>query len=274
MSTYIAPAKKYLTYFRMRFISGLQYRTAALAGVATQFAWGFLNILLFRALYDTNPTAIPMDFQALCAYIWLRQAFLAMYNAWYYDNELLEMISGGNIAYELARPVDLYWIWLIRAMSTRVSRAALRCMPILIVAAFLPAPYGLTLPPDPVQAVFFLITMVLALFCVCGFGMLVYIACFYTVNSHGVRLVATTLSDFLSGGIIPLTFMPMGLRTFIEHSPFGAMENLPFRVYSGNIQGAEMLKFVILQIFWCVLLFAVGKLWMKSSLKRVVVQGG
>ena len=274
MNTSIAPAKKYLTYFRMRFIGGLQYRTAALAGIATQFAWGFLNILLFKALYETNPAVVPMDFQDLCAYIWLRQAFLAMYNSWYYDNELLSMISDGNIAYELVRPVDLYWIWLIRAMTTRVSRAALRCMPILIVAAFLPAPYGLTLPPSPVQALFFLITMILALFCVCGFGMLVYIACFYTVNSQGVRLVATTVSDFLSGGIIPLTFMPAGLRTFIEHSPFGAMENLPFRVYSGNIQGEEMLKFAALQVFWCLLLFVIGKLWMNASLKRVVVQGG
>lgn len=274
MSTYIAPLKKYLTYFRMRFIGGLQYRTAALAGVATQFAWGFLNILLFRALYVTNPDAVPMEFQALCAYIWLRQAFLAMYNSWYYDSELLEMLSGGNIAYELARPVDLYWIWLVRAMSTRVSRAALRCMPILIVAAFLPPPYGLTLPSSPVQAVFFLITMILALFCVCGFGMLVYIACFYTINSQGIRLAATTVADFLSGGIIPLTFMPAGLRTIVEHSPFGAMENLPFRIYSGNIQGMEMLKFTVLQVFWCVLLFFIGKFWMKSALKRVVIQGG
>lgn len=274
MNTYIAPAKKYFTYFRMRFIAGLQYRTAALAGISTQFAWGFLNILLFRALYETNPAAIPMGFQELCAYIWLRQAFLAMYNTWYYDNELLSMISDGNIAYELVRPVDLYWIWLVRAMSTRVSRAALRCMPILIVAAFLPEPYGLTLPPSPVQAIFFLFTMLLALFCVCGFGMLVYIACFYTVNSQGVRLAATTVADFLSGGIIPLTFMPTGLRTVIEHSPFGAMENLPLRIYSGNISGDEMLRFTLLQIFWCVLLFVIGKLWMKSSLKRVVVQGG
>ena len=31
--------KKYLSFFRLRFITGLQYRTAALAGIATQFFW-------------------------------------------------------------------------------------------------------------------------------------------------------------------------------------------------------------------------------------------
>ena len=116
--------------------------------------------------------------------------------------------------------------------------------------------------------------MFLALFCVCGYGMLVYIACFYTVNSQGVRMVATTFADFLSGGILPLTFMPAGLRTILEHSPFGAMENLPFRIYSGNISGSEMIRFTVLQIFWCAALIIIGKLWMKSALKRVVVQGG
>ena len=266
--------KKYLTYFRMRFIGGLQYRAAALAGISTQFAWGFLNILLFRALQSANPAAFPMEFSQLSAYIWLRQAFLSMMNSWTYDSDLLDMISGGNIAYELARPVDLYWLWMARTLSTRFSRAVLRCMPILIVAAFLPAPYGLTLPPNFTQGLFFVITLLLATFCVNTFTMLVYISCFYTVNSQGIRLAATTIADFLSGGYLPLLFMPAALRTVIEHSPFGAMENLPFRIYSGNIMGAEMVKFVLLQIFWCAVLFILGKLWLKKALRRVVVQGG
>ncbi|MGB4658505.1 MAG: hypothetical protein WBI07_04945, partial [Mobilitalea sp.] len=71
--------KKYYSYFRMRFIAGLQYRAAALAGIATQFAWGFLTILMYKAFYEVNPEAFPMKFEALSSYIWLQQAFLAMY---------------------------------------------------------------------------------------------------------------------------------------------------------------------------------------------------
>lgn len=270
----LTSAKKYITLFRMRFISGLQYRAAALAGISTQFAWGFLNILLFRAFYEGDPTAFPMEFEQLSAYIWLRQAFLALFNTWYYDPDILAMITDGNIAYELVRPVDLYTFWFTRVASVRLSRAALRCLPILIIAALLPEPYGITLPANPVNAVFFVVTMCLAMICVTSFGMLIYIACFHTVNSLGVRLVAQTLADFLSGGVIPLPFMPAKMAVFLEHTPFGAMENLPFRIYSGNIAGAEMIKFVLLQIFWCAVLILIGRLWMKASLKKVVVQGG
>ncbi len=40
---------KYLSFFRLSFTMGLQYRAAALAGIVTQFAWGFLEILVFWA---------------------------------------------------------------------------------------------------------------------------------------------------------------------------------------------------------------------------------
>ena len=41
---------------------GLQYRAAALAGVATQFAWGFMEIMIFRAFYRADPASFPYEF--------------------------------------------------------------------------------------------------------------------------------------------------------------------------------------------------------------------
>ncbi|AGI39710.1 hypothetical protein Clst_1656 [Thermoclostridium stercorarium subsp. stercorarium DSM 8532] len=35
--------KKYISFFRIRFINGLQYRSAAYAGIMTQFAWGSMR---------------------------------------------------------------------------------------------------------------------------------------------------------------------------------------------------------------------------------------
>ncbi|MFL3711211.1 hypothetical protein [Vagococcus salmoninarum] len=42
---------KYQSLFKIKFISGLQYRAAAWAGILTQFTWGFLEILMFKAFY-------------------------------------------------------------------------------------------------------------------------------------------------------------------------------------------------------------------------------
>ncbi|MGN1069482.1 MAG: ABC transporter permease, partial [Candidatus Fimadaptatus sp.] len=90
--------KKYISVLRIRFLNGLQYRVAALGGLATQFAWGGMLVLLYRAFYQADPTQFPMTMQQTAAYIWLQQAFLALLMNWQMDNEPFEMISNGNIA--------------------------------------------------------------------------------------------------------------------------------------------------------------------------------
>ena len=51
--------KKYLSFFKMRFIHSLQYRGAALAGMFTQFFWGFMEIMLYKAFYEASPDRFP-----------------------------------------------------------------------------------------------------------------------------------------------------------------------------------------------------------------------
>ena len=69
--------KKYLSFFRLRFSMGLQYRAAALAGIATQFAWGGMEILVFRAFYEADASSFPMSFSAAASYIWMQQFYLS-----------------------------------------------------------------------------------------------------------------------------------------------------------------------------------------------------
>lgn len=106
--------KKYSSLFRIRFINTLQYRAAAAAGVATQFVWGFMEILLFKAFYGGSPGSFPMEFSQLVTYEWLQQAFLSLFMLWIWDSDIIDSIINGNIAYELTRPMDLYTMWFTK----------------------------------------------------------------------------------------------------------------------------------------------------------------
>jgi ABC-2 type transport system permease protein len=266
--------KKYWAIFRLRFINALQYRAAALAGIATQFAWGFMEIFAFAAFYRANPVAFPMEFSQTVSYIWLQQAFLTLFMMWFWENDIAAAIMEGTIAYEMVRPVDLYNRWFCQAAANRLARAALRCGPILLVAFVLPEPYRMTLPPTPGQLFLFLFSACLSLGVVTAFSMLMYISLFYTVSPMGVRMIAVMLCDFLAGATIPLPFFPESARAVIELLPFGAMQNMPLRIYSGNIAGADALTKIALQVFWLAALLLIGRLMMSRSLRKVVVQGG
>jgi len=266
--------KKYLSFFRIRFIAGLQYRAAAWAGIATQFAWGGMNILMFRAFYENGSNVFPMPFDSLSSYIWLQQAFLAIFMAWFFDSDIFDSIVTGNIAYELCRPCDIYNMWFTKNVAIRVSRAVLRCLPILIFAFLLPYPYGISMPVSLISFALFIISMVLGLLVLVSFSMLIYISAFYTISPIGIRILATSVIEFFAGALIPIPFFPEFLQPFIYALPFASMQNTPFLIYTGYISGAEIAKSMLLQLAWFVVLWCVGKLLIKHAIKKVVVQGG
>ncbi|HAA25789.1 MAG TPA: ABC transporter permease, partial [Ruminiclostridium sp.] len=144
----------------------------------------------------------------------------------------------------------------------------------LVIAFLVPEPYRMTLPPDAVYLLLFLISAFLALCVVVAFSMLMYISLFYTLSPTGVRLFVAVISDFLAGGIVPLPFFPAPVRAVAEWLPFAAMQNMPLRIYSGNIAGTDALAGIALQIFWLAALLSVGRLMMSRALKKVIVQGG
>lgn len=265
--------KKYGSFFRLRFVMGLSYRAAAWAGVATQFVWGGMEIAMFRAFYGAEPEHFPMTMDAAVSYVWLQQAFLALFAAWMLEGEVFESIRDGNIVYEMCRPMKLYPMLFVRAMAMRVSRAALRCGPVLLFAILLPGPYGLKAPAQG-QTGLFLAAMALGVLVTVAFGTLIYGITFYTISPEGLRLLVTSAMDFFNGAIIPLPFFPDKMRAIMEVLPFAAMQNVPLRVYSGDLQGEAALKAVALQILWLAVLVGLGQVVMARAERKLAVQGG
>ncbi len=266
--------KKYLSFFRLRFSMGLQYRAAALAGIATQFAWGFMELLVFKAFYEADPAAFPMPLEATASYIWMQQAFLALFAAWFIENEIFDSIMNGNIAYELCRPINIYNMWFARSTAIRISRAVLRCFPILMIAAFLPKPYGLCKPASLPHFGLFLLTLLLGLAVTVALCMLIYALTFFTVSPMGLRMLFVSSVEFFAGAVIPLPFFPAKVQAFLELLPFASMQNVPLRIYSGSMSASEMQKAVFLQIFWLITLMILGKSLCRIAERKVCVQGG
>ncbi|WP_256760061.1 ABC-2 family transporter protein [Cohnella sp. WQ 127256] len=266
--------KAYVSVFRLRLVNGLQYRSAALAGLATQFFWGFILIMVFEAFYSQALVTQPISLPQLITYVWLQQAFLSLIMLWFRDNELFQLITSGNIAYELCRPTGIYGFWYAKLLAQRLASAMLRCFPVILIAAFLPQPYRLSMPVDAVTALLFVITLILGLFIIISISMLIYISTFVTMSAAGSLLMFSVIGEFLAGMIIPVPLMPDWLQAIVNVLPFRLTADFPFRVYSGHISTSEALKIIPLQLLWLTVLVALGKYTMGKALRRVVVQGG
>lgn len=266
--------KPYWSVLKLRLINGMQYRSAALAGVATQFFFGFIHIMVFVAFYSQASGEVPMTLQELATYTWLKQAFLAFVALWFRDSELFQLITTGNIAYELCRPTGIYGFWYAKLLAQRLSSAFLRCFPILAVAVFLPEPYRLKLPPDPVTFALFVAALLIGLLLLVAISMFIYISVFVTLSPTGSLLIFGIIGESLAGMLLPIPLMPSWLQSIAYALPFWLTTDLPFRVYSGHIPHAEAIAGIGMQLGWLLALVLLGKFALGQAMRKVVVQGG
>ena len=265
---------QYWSFFKMRLMAGLQYRAAALAGMSTQFVWGAMEILLYRAFWLEHPERFPMGMEALSSYIWLQQAFLSLFAMWRWEFDILESVKTGSVAYELLRPTDIYSMWMARSIANRLSQASLRMVPVLVVSSLLPSPWGLRLPASPAAFALFLLSAALMVLVVCAYSLLVYALTFYLTDPNGLMVLSVAAADLLGGAIVPLPFLPGGLRRFAELTPFASMQNVPLRLFSGDIPLSQAPAVMGLQVFWILALTTAGYLLTRNGLRRTAILGG
>jgi ABC-2 type transport system permease protein len=265
--------KGYLSYFKSQLLTGLQYRSAALAGLCTQFFWGFLYAMVFQAFYS-HANIDSISYSELMSYVWLNQALFSLVCIRMKDTEIVDTIREGTVAYELCRPYDLYSWWYLKLLAKRYANVALRFIPVIVMAILLPKPYNLGAPYSISSFLLFLVTLLLGSFIVAGINIIIHSICFFTLQDKGITSIINTIAELLSGFDVPLPLLPLIIISISEYLPFRLIGDLPFRIYSGNINGFYVYKCLILQFIWVILLFIIGKLIMKRALKKVCIQGG
>lgn len=267
--------KAYLNYFKLRFITNLQYRTAALAGISTQIFFSLIFIMVYLAFYNSNQnTSIPMEWNHLVTYIWLGQAFYALIYPFERDQELLEMIRNGNLAYELIRPQNFFLKFYIKMVAKKVVATLLRSIPVIIIAFILPQPLKISLPLSIGHFILFLLSLITSCFLVCGLIITIHLFTMFTIDSRGILSIYSVISEVFSGATIPIPFFPNFLKIISYILPFRYICDFPFRVYSGNIGIYEGINLLIQSIIWIIVILIIGQLISKIALKKAVIQGG
>ena len=266
--------KAYITYFKLKFISSLQYRSAAWAGIATQFFFGFVYIMVYVAFYESGGKNLPMELPQVVTYLWLNQSFLALVNQFTRDQELFKLIREGGISYELARPKNLYFMWYFQIIGQRLANVTLRFIPLLIVTSLLPEPFHFGLPASIGHFIFFILSLSLGTLLVTALAVFYPIVTLTTMSEKGIVNIIVTMADILSGIIVPIPFFPRFLQIISSFLPFQYISDLPFRLYVGNVSFTDGVFGMCIQAIWIVIFILIGNFMMKKNIKRVVVQGG
>lgn len=271
------PAYRAIVSVRYRML--LQYRAAALAGFATQLFWGAIKLMILAAFYAAAPAgSAPMPLPAVVAYVWLGQAFLGLL-PWNVDPEIAMLIRSGGVAYELARPLDLYTWWFFRTVAYRTAGTTLRCLPMGVFAMLvLPllgySAWALQPPVTLMAGLLFSIAMGMAVLLSCAVTMLMHIALVWTLSGEGINRMMPSIVTLGTGMILPLPLFPEWLQPILQWQPLRGIVDVPYRIYSGDILPGAAIGEIALQACWGALLISVGRGLLAMQMRRLVVQGG
>src|SRR5262249_31940123 len=134
--------------------------------------------------------------------------------------------------------------------------------------------YALQPPHGFVNGLLFVASLTATVLLASAITMILHIALIWTLSGRGFNSIMTGLVIVLSGNVVPLPLFPDWLQSALYWQPFRGLADVPFRIYSGNIDAAAAPFEILLQLGWTALIVAIGYGVLARARSRVVVQGG
>ena len=198
----------------------LRYRSAMMAGVVTQIAFGLIYIMVYQAFFREGQGRADLTLMQTVSYVWLSQGTYRMM-PWSGLRDIEAMMRDGRIAFELTRPRDLFGMWYARAMALRTTPLLVNLPLVLAAALLMPGEFALRLPIEflPLGALSLLLAMLLT----SAVTVALTGSYFWTISGQGINRIVPMLGNLLAGNVVPLGLFPAGIRQVLRALPFASM---------------------------------------------------
>jgi len=263
--------RKYLTFLRAGLIEMVQYRLSLFIMVVGNLLYLILIYFLWKAIYASAGTdrVNGMTFSDTLIYLVLATAmftFMEMYSVW----EIGRDIQSGKMVLNLLKPMEyrsyLFWSY----SGTLVAHFLVTFLPTFIIVRIVTGdtiPLGLNLLQ-------FLGAAAMAVIINYYIDFIVGTICIFTESIWGINIMKQVIVLLLSGATIPVAFFPEGLKTVVYFLPFQSIYNTPLTILIGKEPTENVLWMMGLQLFWCLFLGVVSRLFWNRSIRRITVNGG
>ncbi|WP_254716284.1 ABC-2 family transporter protein [Actinomadura sp. WMMB 499] len=245
------------------------YPLASVAEAFTNTVFGFIRAYVLLALWDARPGLGGYDAADAVTFCFLTQALIGPVQI-FGGMDLSRRIRDGDVAIDLHRPVDLQLWWLADDLGRAAGALLLRGGPPLLAGALV-FPFH---RPGPAASAAFAVSLALAFLVGFALRYLVTLGAFWLHDDRGLSTVATVLSLFFSGMILPLVVFPGAFGDVAAALPWSALIQVPADVWLGAGTGTDVAAALAFQAWWAAVLLAAGALVTRAARRKLVVHGG
>lgn len=264
----------FLAYIQLNMKIMFQYRKSFLISAIIHPMELVISVMIFTSIYHNSGTDSIHGY-SLAQMIWylggMQIVGTIIWN--FTDSRLSSQVLDGSLAVQLLKPASIFQFELANAIALRTVGILFEFIPILIVQSLVFFPNFLT--PLSIAKFAVAAAMSFCLFFVMNF--LIGTFAFWLKNVRSLGTIKFIFVAFTGGSIIPIEFFPDWLKQVTYFLPFRYLYYEPLQFFL-NREAAQsigyFLKTVCMQLFWVVLLYAVGRLLWKRAIKRFCAVGG
>ena len=257
--------RKYFSVFKVSFQEEFAYKVNFIMWRVRNILQIFLVFFLWDAVFaNPNVSLFGYDRAKILTYVFgilIVRAFVFSARA----IDVASDVSSGDISNLLLKPVNYFWYWLTRDLSSKALNMGFAVVEFAALFVLLRPPFFLQ--TNPVTFLAFVLSLLLAMFI---FFELVFVTSavpfwFPEVTWAGQFLLIVIISEFLSGAVFPLDILPFVIQRILYVLPFPYLIFFPIEVYLGKITGEGLLGGLAVSLFWVIVLYLVMRwLWNKG----------
>lgn len=244
------------------------FRIWAYLGVLLLFAQFLMVQAIWRSAYNDRESIDGVSLDTMIAYL-STAALLNFVVQTVVADEIQRRIEDGQVAADLLRPVGFLRQMVILSLGESAGRTLL--LVVVVPGLLIMGSFPISSPPN---TALFLISTSLGYVLNTALWMVIGLTGFWLLNISGMKSLLLIASQFFSGSLIPLWFMPNVLRVVAEWLPFQAVVYVPAAVYTQQLTGSAAHRAIVNQGLWVLFLCVLCQYLWSRARRVIVIQGG
>ena len=267
--------RTYLPFTRAGIQAAMTYRSNFLAWFLGSIVYCLVMYYIWLAVFNSSGEGMINGFtmrdMTVFLFITAMTNFLTDSDGSY---DVGEEVRDGNIAMRLIKPVGFHSTFLFTEIGWKLLIFGMIFAPVVIgVEIYKFNAYG-GFAFNIASFALYLFSMTMSYLFSFYMNVCFGFMAFFLKNLWGFNIIKSSILRFLSGGVLPLAFMPGALRQVLEWLPFASLCYTPVMIYMGMYSPAETALRLAVQVAWVIVFYIISKLILSTALRHVSVQGG
>ena len=254
--------KKYYSVLKMSWIQTLEYRANAVVGAFAIFSGLLIEYLLLSNVFsheikNGDPIQGFLSFNHLIIYIMLCMMVGQLKSSWHNSMVMIDEIRSGELNKYLIKPISYFPYNFMHFIGHNSLFYLVYFAMMICTRAIIGPGYFFD---GPIQILGFFVALLISVFLSYSIYFCMVCFSFWFGEVRALIVAYNMFTVFLSGQLIPIQLFPDNLKIFVMNSPFRFMVDFPVSIATAQIINPnQILNGFIIQIFWCTLIFIIGK---------------